>query len=82
VLFVFKYHGHTVIMKLRIPGAAAAFHTDLHSLSVTGPMNLERYIVENCEPRTVCSAFAALSGHTDRGLYSHYSMISNLRHQV
>jgi hypothetical protein len=69
------------MLKFYISEVAAAFCTDLQ-ISVTGPMNLERYIVDNCEPRTICSAFAALSGHTDRGLYSHYNMISNIRHQV
>lgn len=52
------------------------------SYSVSGPVDLERHIVEECEPRDICSAFAALSGHTDRRLYSHYSKISNIRHQV
>jgi hypothetical protein len=61
---------------------AVSFGSDFWSLSVTGPMSLERHLVENCEPRVICSAFAALSGHTDRGLYSHYDMISNIRHQV
>jgi hypothetical protein len=45
-------------------------------------MTLERYILESCEPRAICSLFAALSGHTDRGLYSHHNMVSNIRHQV
>jgi len=59
-----------------------AYSIDLHLLSVTGPMTLQRYIVESCEPRAICSLFAALSGHTDRGLYSHHTMVSNIRHQV
>lgn len=50
--------------------------------SAEGPMTLQRYIVESCEPRAICSLFAALSGHTDRGLYSHHNMISNIHHQV
>ncbi|XP_023713841.1 probable ATP-dependent RNA helicase DDX60 [Cryptotermes secundus] len=50
--------------------------------STEGPMSLERHLVEGCEPKVICSAFAALSGHSDRGLYSHYNMISNIRHQV
>ncbi|XP_049843647.1 probable ATP-dependent RNA helicase DDX60 isoform X1 [Schistocerca gregaria] len=34
------------------------------------------------EPRVICSAFIALSGYTDSGLYSEKDVVSNLRHQV
>ncbi|KAJ9585546.1 hypothetical protein L9F63_002663, partial [Diploptera punctata] len=42
---------------------------------------LETNISNNCEPRTVCSSFAALSGHTDEQQYSHQSS-SNIRHDI
>ncbi|PSN57547.1 hypothetical protein C0J52_01638 [Blattella germanica] len=43
--------------------------------------NLESFVTKNCEPRKVCSAFAALSGHTDEEVYTHQDS-SNIRHQV
>nr|CAD7431932.1 unnamed protein product [Timema monikensis] len=44
--------------------------------------SLESVIMNNCKPRTICSLFAALSGHKDTDLYTETSIISNIRHQV
>ncbi|XP_067006515.2 probable ATP-dependent RNA helicase DDX60 isoform X2 [Anabrus simplex] len=43
---------------------------------------LEAAIIAENVPRSICSQFAALSGHTDRSLYSRTNVISNIRHQV
>ncbi|XP_047114013.1 probable ATP-dependent RNA helicase DDX60 isoform X2 [Schistocerca piceifrons] len=45
------------------------------------PHLLQELMVEY-EPRVICSAFIALSGYSDNGLYSEKDTISNLRHQV
>ncbi|XP_069688131.1 probable ATP-dependent RNA helicase DDX60 [Periplaneta americana] len=47
-----------------------------------GPMDLEKYIMDTCNQNTICSSFAALSGHSDDGLYSSSDTITNIRHQV
>lgn len=39
-------------------------------------------IMADYKPRNICSAFIALSGHSDSELYSETEIISNLRHQV
>ncbi|KAJ4427879.1 hypothetical protein ANN_23886, partial [Periplaneta americana] len=47
-----------------------------------GPMDLEKYITDTCNQNTICSSFAALSGHSDDGLYSSSDTITNIRHEV
>ncbi|XP_069688132.1 probable ATP-dependent RNA helicase DDX60 [Periplaneta americana] len=47
-----------------------------------GPKDLEKYITDTCSQNTICSSFAALSGHSDDGLYSSSDTITNIRHEV
>lgn len=39
-------------------------------------------IKELCQPRSICSRFAALSCHGDDKLYSESNLISNIREEV
>nr|CAD7443497.1 unnamed protein product [Timema bartmani] len=74
--------GRRGIMMLVVPPGKERYHdvgcTHLGRRGKT----LESLIMNNCEPRTICSLFAALSGHTDTDLYTETSIISNIRHQV
>ncbi|XP_067006514.2 probable ATP-dependent RNA helicase DDX60 [Anabrus simplex] len=49
---------------------------------VLQPQGVEAAIFAENIPRTICSQFAALSGHSDTRLYSTTNVISTIRHQV